>query len=97
MQLWRTSSSSRDTYVVLAMGGLMGTHVILRSLFFLPFTGREDAHMSKWIFAFFLQISSSQQGMQGLDPSPWSAKCQEGHSDHLPKISGKSQSTSEPQ
>lgn len=32
----------------------MGTHVILRSRFFLPFTAREDdAHVSKWIFAFF--------------------------------------------
>lgn len=61
IRLWRTSLSSRDTHVVLATGGLMGTHVILRSRFFLPFTGREDAHVSKWIVAFFLQASSSQQ------------------------------------
>lgn len=35
--------------------------------------------------------AATRQGMQGLHPSPWLAKCQEGHSDHLPRISGKSQ------
>lgn len=44
--------SNRDTYVVLATGCLMGTHVILSSRFFLLFTGREDAHVSNWHFYF---------------------------------------------
>lgn len=48
----------------------MGTHVILRSRFFLPFTGREDAHVSKWIFAFFLQAPSSQQPL-GKECMAW--------------------------
>lgn len=44
--------SSNPTYVVLATGCLMGTHVILSSRFFLLFTGREDAHVSNWHFYF---------------------------------------------
>lgn len=65
---WLTLSN-RDTYVVLATGCLMGTHVILSSRFFLLFTGREDAHMSNWHFYFssfkHLLACSNQVGEAG--------------------------------
>lgn len=86
IQLWRTSLSSRDTHVVLAAGGLMGTHVILRSRFFLPFTARQDAHVSKWILAFFLQAPSSQQPL-GKECRAWTLTLvSKMHSDTCPKF-----------
>lgn len=95
---WLTLSN-RDTYVVLATGCLMGTHVILSSRFFLLFAGREDAYMSNWHFYFssfkHLLACSNQVGEAGPGSpnTAATARRQEGHRahDHLPKISGNSQ------